>query len=376
MTLLEGSVQAPAWLIDHPPFADPVEVIPCRNALVHIPGLVAKQPAVVEPSPAFFNTYALDFDFDSHASKPALWHGSLAKLWENDQQSIHTLQEWFGYCLTPDTSQQKIFSMFGPRRSGRGTIARVLTALLGPVNVAGPTLNSLTSNFGLSPLIGKPLAIISDARMSSRIDHAVVVERLLSISGEDTLSIDRKHISAWTGKLSTRLMLISNELPQLKDASGALPGRLILLRLTKSFFGKEDRTLTARMLSELPGILLWSIEGWRRLRERGHFIQPDSGAAMVQQLEDIASPVGSFLREHYELGAGFQTDVEAIFTHWRSWCESKNRPPGSETSFGRDLRTVFPALETKVRRRGPGERTHVRYYQGLARKKPDNDPVF
>jgi putative DNA primase/helicase len=376
MTLLEGSVQAPAWLIEDPPFADPVEVIPCRNALVHIPGLVAGDPAIVEPSPAFFNTYALDFDFDRCAPEPTQWLEFLAKLWEGDQESIDTLQEWFGYCLTPDTSQQKILAMFGPKRSGRGTIARVLRALIGPENVAGPSLTSLAGNFGLAPLIGKPLAIISDARMSARTDHAVVVERLLMISGEDAMDIDRKHLDFWTGKLPTRLVLISNELPQLRDASGALPSRLILLKLTQSFLGKEDKNLSKKLLPELPGILLWAIEGWRRLNKRGYFLQPASGAAMVEQLEDIASPIGSFLRECYEIGAGFQTDVETIFAAWCSWCEAKKRQPGNEMSFGRDLRTVMPWIEIKRRRGGPGEKQYVRYYEGLGAKKAEDEPIF
>ena len=37
----------------------------------------------------------------------------------------------------------------------KGTIGRVLTALLGKENIAAPTLTSLTSNFGLQPLLGK-----------------------------------------------------------------------------------------------------------------------------------------------------------------------------------------------------------------------------
>jgi putative DNA primase/helicase len=379
LTLLEGSVQAPAWLVEDPPFADPVEVIPCRNALVHIPSLVVNAKAMIEPSPAFFNTYALDFDFDRQAPSPTRWLEFLAKLWEDDQESIDTLQEWSGYCLTPDTSQQKILAMFGPKRSGRGTIARVLRALLGPENVAGPSLTSLAGNFGLAPLIGKPLAIISDARMSARTDQAVVVERLLMISGEDAMDIDRKHLDFWTGKLPTRLVLISNELPQLKDASGALAGRLILLRLTQSFFGKEDKNLLKTLLLELPGILLWAIEGWRRLNERGHFLQPASGAAMVEQMEDIASPVGSFLRERYEIGAGFQTDVETIFARWCAWCEAKNRKPGDETTLGRDLRTVMPWLKTDVRKvRDPntGKKKYVRYYEGLREKPSEDDLAF
>ena len=66
-------------------------------------------------------------------------------------------------------------------------IARVLAALIGRKNVAGPTLNSLGGEFGLAPLIGKTLAVISDARFAGK-DASVVVERLLSISGEDALT--------------------------------------------------------------------------------------------------------------------------------------------------------------------------------------------
>ena len=58
--------------------------------------------------------------------------------------------------------------MVGPTRGGKGAIARVLGALVGRENVAGPTLSSLGGDFGLAPLIGKPLAVISDARLNGR----------------------------------------------------------------------------------------------------------------------------------------------------------------------------------------------------------------
>jgi hypothetical protein len=63
-------------------------------------------------------------------------------------------------------------------------IGRVLRELVGVANCSGPTLASLGGNFGLWPLLGKTLAIVSDARLSGRGDTAVVVERLLSVSGE------------------------------------------------------------------------------------------------------------------------------------------------------------------------------------------------
>ena len=105
----------------------------------------------------------------------------------------------------------------------------MLKGLLGPHHVAGPTMSGLSTNFGLQPLIDHPLAVISDARLGSRTDANVVVERLLSISGEDTLTIDRKYRDPWTGQLPTRLMVLTNELPRLHDSSGALAGRFIYL---------------------------------------------------------------------------------------------------------------------------------------------------
>jgi putative DNA primase/helicase len=316
MTLLPGDVVAPAWIDDKAPF-DPSEVVPTRNALVYLPEVVKIHPmhragtgpvdqsmAVASPTPHFFCPYALDFSFDPDSPTPDEWLKFLDLLWHGDPESIGTLQEWFGYCLTADTRQQKILFLVGPKRAGKDTIARILTTLVGAENVGDPTVASLANPFGLAPLIGKPLAVVSDARLSGRIDTSVIVERLLTISGEGRLTIDRKYTEAWTGKLPTRFVLISNELPKVNDASGALASRLILLRLTESFLGREDKALFDRLCLELPGVFLWAVEGWRRLRERGQFLQPKSGEDLIESLEELTSPVLAFLRDRCEMGAG------------------------------------------------------------------------
>ena len=89
---------------------------------------------------------------------------------------------------------------------------------------------------------------------------------------------------------------MTNELPRLSDASGALASRFIVLTMTKSFFGKEDHGLTKKLLAELPGILNWALEGWRQLHDRGHFIQPTSAQDAIDDLEDLGSPITAFLR--------------------------------------------------------------------------------
>jgi putative DNA primase/helicase len=160
--------------------------------------------------------------------------------------------------------------------------------------------------------------------------------------------VDRKHLPSWTGKLMARFTVISNEIPRLPETSGALAGRMVILRMTRSFYGQEDRALMARFEPEWPGILLWAIEGWRRLRDRGHFVQPASGKPLVEEMEDLSSPVGMFIKECCVIGPEHQCVVGDLFAKWKGWCESKNRPQvGDESSFGRNLRSILPDLETR-----------------------------
>jgi putative DNA primase/helicase len=194
-----------------------------------------------------------------------------------------------------------------------------------------------------------------------------VAERLLSISGEDAQTIDRKFLPPVTVKLAARFMLLTNELPKLNDSSGALPGRMILLQLTRSWYGKEDTALTDRLLAELPGILLWAIAGWQRLRDRGHFIQPDAGKGMIGELTDLASPVGAFVREQCLVGPGYQVERALLFDAWKRWCEEQGRDhPGDSATFGRNLRAAVPSLGDAQPRTDAGER--VRVYEGIRLK--------
>jgi len=372
-SLLDGALDAPCWLGDPPPElpggrgplpadARPRDLVPLRNGILH-----PATGAFIPPTPRFFTMAALPFDFDpADAAPPERWLAFLRELWAEDPESIETLQEVFGYLLTPDTSLQKIFLLQGPKRSGKGTIGRVLRALLGHENVAGPTLTSLAQNFGLQPLIGKTCALVSDARLSGKIDHQLIVERLLSISGEDALTIDRKYAHAWTGQLQARFVLLTNELPRLADASSALPGRFVILRLTEDFYGREDRGLLGRLLPDLPRILHWALEGRRRLYERGYFEPPLSSLELHRQLDELSSPIQTFLNERCEVGPLATVPCERLYLLWTRWCQAQGWDRvGTAQTFARDLRSAVPSLSVERPRfdgvptrvfRGVGER--------------------
>jgi len=362
---LPEHIEPPAWLVDD--LWPAGEVLATSNWLIHLSKFVGGPPDGSDyrrpATPRFFNTSALRFAFDPDAPVSELWLKTLQEWFAEDRETIDTLQEWFGYCLTSDTRQQKILLIVGPKRSGKGTIARVLRQLVGPENVAGPTLASLGTNFGLWPLLGKSLAVINDARLGRHSNSAAMLERLLTISGEDSITVDRKCLPPVTCKLSARLMILTNELPRITDSSGALASRMIVVPMQRSFYGREDETLTDKLLDELPGILLWAIEGWGRLQSRTRFVQPKTGRQLFDELEELASPVTAFVREHCVVEPGYRVSVDSLFERWKRWCrESARREVGTRQMFGRDLHAAFPAVQATRLREGDRRPTG---YEGI-----------
>ena len=297
---------------------------------------------LLDHTPAFFNATSVPFDYDPTAGPPTRWLSFLGELWPDDRESAAALQEWFGYVISGRLDLHKILLLVGPTRAGKGVTARILGALVGDENVAGPTLSSLNGDFGLAPLLGKTLAVVSDARLNGR-NASVVVERLLSISGEDTLTVNRKYREQWTGKLPTRLMVCSNELPQLGDASMAIAGRFVPLLLTRSWLGKED-----------------------------HELEPDASRRAARDPELVARRARTARRPR----AGSLDRREPTRRWWRCRTSPRRSPPSSATAASATARTTVARRRAVhgLARLGRGQRAREVDEAGVRPRPTRRDP--
>ena len=358
-------IRPPIWLGGNEN-TDPNDYISMGNGILHVP-----TRELIPHSPSFFTLNALPYDWVTDG-EPVEWLKFLNAAWPDDWESQNTLQEIIGYLLTPDTRQQKIILIKGPKRSGKGTIGRVIRKLLGETNLCGPSLTSLGGAFGLQPLIGKLVAIMPDARISGRSNKQVIVERLLMISGEDNVTVDRKCIDSWTGILPTRILMMTNETPQLGDAAGALASRFIVLAMEQSFYGREDQGLLGRLLKELPLILRWALDGKDRLKDRGRFIQPKSAGRVVHELNNLNSPIGAFVAELCILGGEHETDKDELFKAWRAYCVETGEYVGVKERFCSSLLDAFPALKSTRPRKGDAR---CQMFKGIRIKSEFESPV-
>ena len=335
------------------------EILAFQNCFLHWPS-----GTILPSTDRLLVTSALEFDYNPAAPLPTSWLAFLDGIWADDRQAIDTLAEMFGYLLTDDTSQQKIFMLIGPPRSGKGTILRILEALVGRSNRCSPTLSSLGGPFGLQSLLGKRMAMISDARLSGRSDQQPIVENLLRISGEDAVDVNRKNLPSLDGvTLRARFVMATNELPAFSDASSALANRFIPFKFTRSFLGSEDHGLTDRLLSELPSILLWALDGLNRLRARGYFVVPESAREVSSDLLDQTSPIRTFVADMCLVGDQYQCDRDDLYKAWKDWCEEQGRDhPGTKVGFGRQIHAAFPTIKRSQPRESG---TRLNLYSGI-----------
>jgi P4 family phage/plasmid primase-like protien len=343
------TVEQPHWL-DGRAGPNPADLICFPNGILNL-----NSNQFTPPDPMLFTPHGVGFDYDPNAATPTKWLTFLDQVFDGEQDQIAALQEMFGYCLSSDVSQEKVFMLLGDKRSGKDTIRHTLQSLLSPTVICGPTLDSMGTNFGMSQLIGKQLAVVGDMRLGSKCDKDLLAEHVLKLSGRGLFTIDRKNKSHWTGSLPCKLLLISNEMPKLKDASGALASRIITFRTRKSFYGREDRHLFENKIKpELPAILLWALDGLRRMRQRGPIAEPACSLEMREELAREGSPIMAFVQECLTLDVAATVDKNVMYSAYLDFAHDNGLQPTSKSWFYRDLDTATASKvkEQRVRKGG------------------------
>lgn len=342
-----------------------------RNGLLDV-----ERGRLIRHDGRYFATGLPDFDHDPLAGCPA-W---TAWLEETLEPCFHdTLQEWFGYCMTPDTRAQRFAMLVGGPRTGKSTAQGVLARLVGPQHSASTTLQDLAGEFGLEPLMDKRLAIVPDAHDAPRGRHGSAIERIKSFVGEDAVSVNRKGQPIVTARLRTRLLLTCNRPPKFLDESGALAKRMLIVRFGNSFEGREDRSLSERLAAELPGIANWALEGLLRLRSNGmRFTVSEAGAEEQRDATRSQSPARRFAEERLvvtgdDWDATPMSDVRAAYDLWCIGEGLQHAERRSQNDLAADLRAAFPELGHRQRRVG-GKQTYCLIGASLATDGGDARP--
>jgi hypothetical protein len=190
------------------------------------------------------------------------------------EAQIARTYELIGYALIGGRlNLQKLFLLLGVPGTGKSVVINVLEALLG-AGCVSTSLDDLGERFGLAPLVGASVILMSDIRDAGHPSRdpkaARALSRLLKITGNDTVSVEAKFKPAYDARLSQCVIGVANVLPNgLIDHAGALVRRLETIDFAApSTKRSADPTLVTRIIAnELSGILGRSLDGVDRLRK-------------------------------------------------------------------------------------------------------------
>ncbi|MBR0717866.1 phage/plasmid primase, P4 family [Bradyrhizobium liaoningense] len=323
--------------IDRPEGApDPNDLILSANGVLN-----ARTGDLLPHDGRYFATGVPDWTYDPEATAPLF----LEKLGEWLHPSFHpTLQEFFGYALTADTSIEVLLAMIGAKRGGKGTLTRILQALVGKHHHYSVMLNDLASDFGLAGLMDKRAIFIPDAHDADLSRRSAAIERIKSITGNDEVSVNRKNQSMLSVKIPAKIILVANKHPKFLDESGALADRELVLIFERSFAKVRDTELGAKLKAELSGVANWSLEGLRRLRANGNrFTIGERGRTAQRELAEAQSPALRFAKECL-IVTGDEADAVPLavafesYERWASILEGMSgRERRNRTDFKADL---------------------------------------
>lgn len=350
------------WQMPKPPFANP---IPVRNGILDLNTL-----DLHPHSPWLFNTVSADADWEPDA--PDLLD-TFAGEWlvsalDGDAQ-VPMVQEMLGYLLSARTDAQKGFMIIGPKRSGKGTLGRVIGAMLGG-NLASVSTRSFAGTFGRQGLLDKTVCLMPDMRVDKNTDMGALAETILTITGEDHVEVQRKNKTPITMKLGVRFLMLSNSVPRLRDADGVLYSRIHFMRMPISNYGKEDPGLIGKVWAQPSAWLKFAVEGIKRLESQNmHFTVSDVTEAIQGRAEARLDPVGCWIRDSVNI-TGDVSDVVSMADLWESFdefAESNNIGGFSQVGFirlfwGKDLDDV---TQCKTGDQSHGIDTRVRGARGL-----------
>jgi putative DNA primase/helicase len=206
---------------------------------------------------------------------------------------IDDLEESISMMLDPSRTPHRAVFLYGPSRSGKSTMLRLMQAMVGERNFSAVTLHQLADNrFAAANVFGMMLNCAAD--LSSA--HVEDLSIFKMMTGEDPIQADRKFGNQFAFTNRALFAFSANNPPTVGEGSRAYTARIKPFKFPISFEGHEDPAMEEEMLArELPGILVRWVRAWQRRQARGAYLP--TRADVASEFETRSDRVRQFIHD-------------------------------------------------------------------------------
>jgi len=267
-------------------------------------------------------------------SETPLWDRLMSMAFEGDvarEQEI-LIEEYIGACMLGVAHKfEKVLFMKGVGRAGKGTILKVVSAILPKSAISSISPDLWSREYYLAGLAGKRLNVVGELSDEIPIDAAAFKR----VTGRDELTARHPTHRPFQFRNTAGHVFNANNFVFTKDHSEAFYDRWIFVEFRNSLIGKSDEIDTAMaekiIESELPGVAARMLKGAKRLMERGHFVLTGPHEKLVAQWRHRSSTLMEFIydREVCIIGEFPTVELHRAFFYkaYSDWCRESNRKP-------------------------------------------------
>jgi P4 family phage/plasmid primase-like protien len=254
---------------------------------------------------------------------------------------VPRMWEVIGYLLMSGNPLHKMIMLFGRGFNGKGTLLRVITALLGEPNVSAVTLHALSEErFAPIRLLGKTANICGDID-ARYIEHTGMLKQL---TGEDLISGEHKFRDSATFTSWAVPVFSANEIPASSDTSLGWRERWEVFHFPRTFAPGPSMEAALMTEAELEGIAAHGVTALRELMARTPlgFARTAAGDAAKAGFIAHQDPLAGWLTEECQPAEGAWTDQRNAYESYRAWCErSGTKNPVRKLRFYELMRERF-----------------------------------
>lgn len=336
LLLLENTEMAPAHLIAF------------RNGIYDI-----RKDELQPFSPSVVITNRIPWDYNPNAYSE-LADKTLDKIACHDEQVRTILEECIGSCFyrSNKLGGGKAFILTGEGSNGKSTFISMVQHLLNEDNIAALDLKELDQKFQNTALFGK-LANLGDDISDEFIVNASIFKKF--VTGE-RVQVQNKGEKPFDFNNYAKFLFSANNIPRIKDKTGAVLRRLIIVPFNASFSKDDpdyDDHITYKLQEQdvMEYLIVLGLSALKRVLEHG-FTESEKVQEQLKEYEETNNPILGFFEEvEFE---GFQIENEQsdkVFKRYKEYCLANNFNPMSKAEFSKQVCRKF-GLTTKPKKIG------------------------
>lgn len=281
-----------------------------------------------EHAPDLLLTRMVGASFDETAQCPK-WQEFVHWLFLGDEGMIDYIQRLVGHALLAGNPAQVFPILWGSGNNGKSTFLTVLAKLFGDYHkvigrgtlVQPKSIDPDKPRADLVRLRGARLAVCTEYG-EDPMDETMIK----AMTGGDKITCRGLHKNAYHEFEPHFMPLISvNNRPVIRGTDKGIWRRAQLIPFGNEVSDAErDPKLTEKLVAEIDGILLWSLEGLHRYREIGGLVPPEKVRAAIADYQSDADDLGAFLATETLRSPGGSIERTELFAAYAR-CAMKNQ---------------------------------------------------